>query len=120
MIDKISKDELKSNLLSPKHWLRLIFMLVFVVLLYVASTIIGVLIALQFLFALITGKDNTNLRSLGGSITTYIFQVLQFLTYNSEDKAFPFSEWPAASAQSNVAARKASKESINQDEGKPE
>ena len=97
MIEKISKDELKSNLLSPQHWQRLIFMLLFVVLFYVASITVWVLVALQFLFALITGKDNTNLRSLGGSISTYIYQALQFLTYSSELKPFPFSDWPGAS-----------------------
>jgi len=109
MIENISKDELKSNLLSPQHWLRLIFMLMFVVLLYIASTVIGVLVALQFLFALITGKDNTNLRSLGDSISTYIFQALQFLTYNSDQKPFPFSEWPSRSSEK--AASKTSDES---------
>jgi hypothetical protein len=114
MIEKMTKDELKHNLLSPQHWLRLIFMLVFVVLLYVASTIVGVLVALQFLFALITGKDNANLRSLGGSLAAYIFQALRFLTYNSEDKPFPFSEWPSASSEPVEPAPKP------QDEEKPE
>lgn len=105
MIEKISKDELKSNLLSPKHWQRLIFMLLFAVLLHIASLTMWVLVALQFLFALITGKDNTNLRSLGGSISTYIFQALQFLTYNSEVKPFPFSDWPSASKQKSQKAK---------------
>ncbi len=99
MIEKISKDELKSNLLSPKHWQRLIYMLLFAVLLYVASITVWVLVALQFLFALITGRDNANLRSLGGSISTYIYQALQFLTYSSEQKPFPFSDWPSAPSE---------------------
>lgn len=107
MIEKISKDELKSNLLSPKHWQRLIFMLLFAVLLHVASITMWVLVALQFLFALITGKDNANLRSLGDSISTYIFQALQFLTYSSEQKPFPFSDWPSAARQKAKKEEKA-------------
>lgn len=113
MIEKISKDELKSNLLSPQHWLRLIFMLLFVVVLYIAGTVIGVLVALQFLFALITGKDNANLRTLGGSISTYIYQALQFLTYNSEEKPFPFSDWPGANTSAKKSSGKATKAGQN-------
>lgn len=115
MIEKISKDELKSNLLSPQHWLRLIFMLLFVVVLYIAGTVIGVLVALQFLFALITGKDNANLRTLGGSISTYIFQSLQFLTYNSEEKPFPFSDWPGANTSAKKPAGKSTQAKAGQD-----
>ncbi|MCR6651163.1 MAG: DUF4389 domain-containing protein [Cellvibrionaceae bacterium] len=88
--------QLKSNLTSPKHWVRLVYMLLFAFFLYVASFVVGILVIVQFLFALITGSDNRKLRELGGSLTVYIKQVLLFLTFNSEFKAFPFADWPAA------------------------
>jgi hypothetical protein len=86
--------QLKSNLTSPKHWVRLVYMLLFAFFLYVASFVVGILVIVQFLFALITGSDNRKLRELGGSLTVYIKQVLLFLTFNSEFKAFPFADWP--------------------------
>ena len=89
-------EKLKSNLTSGKHWLRLLYMIVFAVCLQVASFVMWVLVALQFLFSLIRGEDNENLRTFGASLSKYIFQALQFLTYNSEEKPFPFSDWPAA------------------------
>ena len=89
-------DQLKSNLLSGKHWLRLIFMILFGVILYVAFAVVWAVVALQFLFALITGNDNVKLRHFGDAISQFIFQILQFLTYGSEKKPFPFSEWPAS------------------------
>ena len=90
----MNNEELKSNLLSSKHWLRLVFMLLFAALLQVASIIMWVLVVLQFVFSLITGQDNINLRRFGHSLSTYIYQTLKFLTYSSEEKPFPFADWP--------------------------
>lgn len=88
--------QLKSNLTSSKHWIRLVYMLLFAFFLYVASFVVGILVIVQFLFALVTGSDNRKLRELGGSLTVYIKEVLLFLTFNSEFKPFPFADWPAA------------------------
>ena len=87
-------DTIKSNVLSPDHWIRLLFMLLFGLVLQVASLVVGVVVLLQFVFALLTGKDNENLRAFGASLTRYIADTLKFLTYNSEDKPFPFADWP--------------------------
>mgnify|MGYP000394344583 CR=1 FL=1 len=88
-------EQIKSNVVSSKHWLRLVFMLVFSVLLQVAGVVMWVLVSLQFLFSLFTGSDNQPLRKLGHSVSQFVYQTLQFLTYNSEEKPFPFSDWPS-------------------------
>lgn len=90
-------EQLKSNLTSSKHWLRLVYMVLFSIFLQVSSLVMWVLVAVQFLFALITGKDNMNLRRFGDSLSQYIYQALRFLTYNTEDKPFPFADWPESS-----------------------
>ena len=46
-------EELKSNLLSKKHWSRLVFMLLISIVLYVAFFITWFVIIAQFTFALI-------------------------------------------------------------------
>ncbi len=89
-------EQLKSNLTSSKHWFRLLFMIMFALLLQVALAVMWVLVGVQFLFALISGSDNRNLRKFGDSLSQFIFETIQFLTYNSEDKPFPFSDWPEA------------------------
>lgn len=100
----MNNEELKSNLLSSRHWLRLVFMLLFAALLQLAGIVMWVLVILQFLFSLISGKDNRNLRAFGASLSSYMYQTLKFLTYNSEEKPFPFSDWPSseASAEDDV------------------
>lgn len=93
----MGNEQLKSNLTSSKHWLRLVFMLLFAAVLQLASLVMWVLVAVQFVFSLITGEDNQHLRRFGHTLSTYIYDVLKFLCYSSEEKPFPFADWPASS-----------------------
>lgn len=95
--------QLKSNLTSPKHWVRLVYMVLFAFFLYVASFVMSGLVVVQFVFSLLTGSDNIKLRAFGYSLTTYIQQALMFLSFNSEFKPFPFADWPDAPAQAEPA-----------------
>lgn len=90
----MNNEHIKSNLTSSKHWLRLVFMLLFAAILHVASFVMWVLVIAQFIFSLVTGEDNANLRKFGHSLSIYIFATLKFLTYASEEKPFPFADWP--------------------------
>ncbi|TLM76096.1 DUF4389 domain-containing protein [Microbulbifer harenosus] len=90
----MSNEELKRNLTSTNQWLRLVYMVLFAVLLEVAGFVMLAVIIAQFLFAIFSGGANDNLRRLGDQISTFIYQSLQFLIYNTEEKPFPFSEWP--------------------------
>lgn len=92
----MDNEQLKSNLTSSKHWLRLVFMLLFAAVLQLASLVMWVLVVVQFLFSLITGEDNQHLRRFGHSLSTYIYDVLKFLCYSSEEKPFPFADWPVS------------------------
>ena len=87
-------EQLKTNLTSPKHWVRLIYMILFAFFLYIAAFVMSILVVVQFIFSLLTGSDNHQLRSFGFSLTTYIQQALMFLSFNSEFKPFPFADWP--------------------------
>lgn len=86
-------DDLGARLLSSTHWIRCVFMVLFAVIAGVASYVIAILIIIQFLFALVTGSSEARLQAFGNSLSQYIYQILRFLTYNSEDKPFPFSDW---------------------------
>lgn len=90
----MSNEELKQNLTSSNQWMRLLYMVLFAVLLEIAGFVMLAVVIAQFLFAIVSGGANDNLRRLGDQIASYIYQTLQFLIYNSEEKPFPFSEWP--------------------------
>lgn len=89
-------DDIVENLKEPSQWKRIGFMLVLAVALYISSMLLTILTLAQALFSLITGSDNVNLRTLGRDLSTYVKQILDFLTYNSEFKPFPFSSFPTS------------------------
>lgn len=95
----MDNDELKHNLTSGNQWMRLIYMVLFFFLLEIAAFVMLAVVVLQFLFSIISGGPNDNLRRLGDQIASYIFQTLQFMIYNTEEKPFPFSEWPESDVE---------------------
>ncbi len=87
---------LERHLKSKPTWLRLFFMLVFWVLAGVTTFVASVVIVLGFFWVLFTGETNVQLKQAGKSIAAYIYQIISYLTYNSDEKPFPFGEWPPA------------------------
>lgn len=76
-------------------WLRGIFMLIFFAIAhYFIILLIAAIGLFQFGSVLFTGQLNVWLLDFGRSLSTYSQQIVSFLTYNSEQKPFPFSEWP--------------------------
>lgn len=86
--------QISKNLKDTNQWVRLLFMILFSVVLYVALGVLALIVFVQLLFALITGKANFNLRKMSAGLSVYITQMVDFLTYNTHDKPFPFSAWP--------------------------
>lgn len=87
-------DEIKQKLLNKETWLRGLFMLLFIVISGVARFIIAVVVLFQFFSVLVSGKTNAQLLQLGQNLSTYIYQITLFLTFNSEWRPFPFGDWP--------------------------
>ena len=90
----VMEEALKQRLTSRHVWTRALFMVLFFVAYLVAEFILTVLVIFQFLVILLTGQANEPLLKLGNNLSTYVYQILQFVTFNSEDHAFPFAAWP--------------------------
>jgi len=84
------------NITNGKTWLRGIFMFLFVLIYSVTEVIVFFAVFLQFLFILFTGKQNTRLRELGEGLAVFVYQIMNYWTYNSEEKPFPFAKWPGS------------------------
>ncbi|MEH6453976.1 MAG: DUF4389 domain-containing protein [Psychromonas sp.] len=79
-------------------WLRGLFMLGYVFLMGVAKFVTLIVVILQFLSVLFTAEKNINLLQFGKSLSVYQYQVVLYLTYNSEIRPFPIGEWPEKSS----------------------
>lgn len=99
-------DEMLDKLRTPASWLRILFMLGYLVILWVSAIVVLMLTAAQALFSLFTGGNNPNLRRLGAALADYVSQILLFLSYNTEVRPFPFTPFPKI--EESVADAKAS------------
>lgn len=75
-------------------WLRGLFMLIFLFFMGVAKFVTIVVVGFQFLVILFTAEKNNNLLKFGKSLSVYEYQVMLYLTYNSEFRPFPMGDWP--------------------------
>ncbi|MDH5785810.1 MAG: DUF4389 domain-containing protein [Chromatiales bacterium] len=75
-------------------WIRALYMLLFVLLYSVAEFVMVAVVLVQFGYRAINDASHPRLLSLGASISRYIYQVLRYLSFNTEIMPYPFSEWP--------------------------
>ena len=73
---------------------RLIYMLLFIICYNIAEIVVAAVVIFQFLHLLIIRDRNENLLRFGAELSRYIYQVLRFLNFNSNEKPFPVGNWP--------------------------
>ena len=99
-------DDYKHNIKEHSAWMRGLYIVLFTVIYSVAEIVIVLVVLLQFLSVLLTSRTNDKLLSLGMNLSTFIYQILSYVTFNSDDRPFPYSDFPAGAS---VAAPTASK-----------
>ena len=96
------------NLREPKlkrtdYWLRLLLALMyFGLVFYLIRLLVGIVLVMQFILVAFLGKTNDRLVRFTGDLNRFSYHVLQFLTWNSDDRPFPFSDWPGPENQNHT------------------
>lgn len=86
---------LANNLKSKSTWMRLFFMFVIALLYSVSRVVVGAVVVVQFFWVLLTGEANQKLQIFGQALSTYTYQIILYLTFNTEERPFPFdADWP--------------------------
>lgn len=98
MAEEFDTEELKENVRQQDSWLRLLFIIIYAVVLWATSIVLGLVVIFQFLSVLLTRKPQGTLLEFGGSLAEFVRQIVAYLTFNSEDKPFPFGDWPKGSS----------------------
>ncbi len=76
------------------NWKRIFFMILFGMISRIAEILLFTIAVIQIFFTLVTGARNARLLRFGGQLSAYIKDVFEFMTYNTEVKPYPFSDWP--------------------------
>jgi hypothetical protein len=102
--DEIVVQSIEDHVKSRATWLRLFFILVFFALYFVSRVVVFAVVVLQFFWLLFTGAVNEQLRALGQSLAGYTYEIVRFLTFNSNVRPFPFdAPWPPSAVVEDSA-----------------
>lgn len=88
-----------SNLCSADFWLRLLYVVFFALAWQVAEVALAVLTLIQIAYRLFRGEPDADCARWGSSLSQYVWQSGRYLTGGSEQKPWPFSEWPSGDAR---------------------
>ncbi|MFV1997495.1 MAG: DUF4389 domain-containing protein [Acidiferrobacterales bacterium] len=86
--------QLKEHITAKTTWSRGLYILLFAIVFNIAEILVVAVVLFQFLSTLLTGNNNQQLLRLGRQLSSFVRQLLMFVTYNSEEKPFPFGPWP--------------------------
>ena len=88
---------IEENIKRRSTWMRLLFMVIFYVLASLASAVASVVVVLGFLWVLFTGEKNRQLQQAGQVIAGDIYEIIRYLTFNTDERPFPFgSDLPSS------------------------
>ncbi|MCW8943726.1 MAG: DUF4389 domain-containing protein [Sedimenticola sp.] len=78
---------------TKEIWYRGIYMLLFLIILGLVKGVVFIVTVIQFILVAVNKTTNSHLRDFGQGLSTYLYNINQFLTFNSNSKPFPFEEW---------------------------
>lgn len=90
-------EEIKQRIQKRENWQRGLFMFFFMFIYGFSNSLVIGILFFQFATLILTGKTNEFLLGFSQSLSIYIHQIINFLTFNSEERPFPFSTWPNSS-----------------------
>ena len=96
--------DIKENLKARDTWLRGLYIIIFAIFYSIAEIVLFAVVVFQFLLTLFTAQTNDRLLKLGQSISTYIYQIIMYMTFNSDYQPYPFGAWPKGAPSVKKAA----------------
>jgi len=89
-MDKLSQDPIPRG----KIGIRLIFTLIFLVILSLMHFIIQMTTLIQYVILIITKSYSEPLRSFSNKAAAYVYRIIRYMTLNDNTRPFPFTDFP--------------------------
>ena len=84
----------KANVSERSTWIRLLYMVLFIVVFGFAAVVLMFIVAAQFHCKLLRGEEIGRLSEFGADLGDYFRAIILFLSYRTEIMPYPFGEWP--------------------------
>lgn len=89
-------DQADDKKLYKDDLIRGLYLILFLVLSRVVSICVALIAVFQLVCSLVLRKPNENAKRFGNDLSIYLAEIVQFLSYNTDNKPWPFSSWPKA------------------------
>ena len=89
-MDKLSP----SGISRKKIGIRILYTLLFLVILGLMHFLIQMITLVQYVILLITRSYSEPLRSFSNKVAAYVYRLIRYITLNDNTRPFPFSELP--------------------------
>jgi hypothetical protein len=76
-------------------WKRGLFILLYAMIYNVAEVVLWVTVLFQFGTRLFTGQINPRLLGFSQQLSTFIYQILLYISFKSDQPPFPLGDWPS-------------------------
>lgn len=74
--------------------IRLLYTIFFLIIFSIMETVIQVSIVFQFVYMFFAHKPNDSVRNFTNRATSYVYQILRYVTMNTNERPFPFADLP--------------------------
>jgi hypothetical protein len=108
--EKIMNDEVRQSMMSTNTWTRGLYMLLFALIYSLAEFVVVFTCIFQFIVRLVSGDINHRLLAMSKGVCGFMLQILQYETFNTDYKPFPFNPWP----EIDLADVGSNKEAVNE------
>lgn len=78
-------------------WMRALMMILMAMAFQLAATLLGLIAVVQWILALVNDAPNARLTHMGRAVGSYLRQIAGFVSFDTEEVPFPFSDWPSSS-----------------------
>ena len=87
-------DVAKDDNSSSEVFSRIFYTLLFFVVGWFTLWVFSFVVLIQFGFLLITSQVNTNLKGFNKEVGMFLFDLIKYLSFQTNEKPFPFRDWP--------------------------
>lgn len=74
--------------------LRIVYTILFYCIFYLAELVVLVIAIIQTGFVLLSGAPQPDLKGFSVQLSVYLRQVVAYMTWATDNKPYPFVEWP--------------------------
>lgn len=76
--------------------MRILYVILFYVIFSFTDILLALIALVQSVAVLLGNEPLPSLQKFGASLGVYLKQISEFLSFSSDEKPYPFSDWPIA------------------------